>query len=62
MEFYRECHTWNGRQASLRGITSNEYLYYRCSTMQGEYETRHKPNPKAFAVALGSLQITAAEL
>jgi hypothetical protein len=56
-----ECHTWDGRQAALHGITSNGYPYYRCSTMQGEYKTRNKPNPNVFDEVLKSLQIGASE-
>jgi hypothetical protein len=56
-----ECHAWDGRQASLRGITGNGYQYYRCSTMQGEYKIRHKPHPHNFTAALTSLQMDAVE-
>lgn len=57
-----ECHTWDGRQASLRGITGRgEYRYYRCSTVQGEYKTRNKPDPKIFNGVLSTVGISASE-
>jgi hypothetical protein len=54
-----ECHTWDGRQAVLHGLMSNGYQYYRCSTMQGEYTTRSKPNPKVVNTVLNSLRMDA---
>ena len=56
-----ECHTWDGRQATLRGISGNKYPYYRCSTVQGEYKMRNKPRPELFMQALDSLGLDAEE-
>lgn len=59
--FCWECHNWDGRQASLRGISGNKYLYYRCSTIEGEYKMRNKPHPEVFSKALDSLGLDAEE-
>jgi len=57
-----ECHAWDGRQATLRGITGRgEYRYYRCSTVQGEYKTRNKPDPQIFSDVLSTVGISANE-
>jgi hypothetical protein len=56
-----ECHHWDGRQASLHGISGNRYKYYRCSTVQGEYKTRNKPHPEVFNTALNTLGLGAEE-
>jgi len=56
-----ECHHWDGRQASLHGISGNRYKYYRCSTVQGEYKTRNKPHPEVFNTALDTLGLGAEE-
>ena len=54
-----ECHTWDGRQASLRGVTGNHYKYYRCSTVISEYKLRRKPDPQAFDATLNALSMDA---
>jgi site-specific DNA recombinase len=57
-----ECHAWDGRQATLRGITGRgEYHYYRCSTVQGEYKTRNKPDPQIFNNVLSKVGMSADE-
>ena len=56
-----ECHHWDGRQATLRGISGNHYKYYRCSTVQNEYKTRCRHHPDAFHTALDTLGIGAEE-
>jgi len=56
-----ECYSWDGRQASLHGMTGNRYYYYRCSTIFNEYKTRNKPDPKIFANALSTLEMSAEE-
>jgi hypothetical protein len=57
-----ECHAWDGRQATLRGIIGRgEYRYYRCSTVQGEYKTRNKPDPKIFSDVLTTIGMSANE-
>lgn len=43
--FCWECYNWDGRKASLRGVTggsSGDIPYYRCATIQDEYKTRRK--------------------
>ena len=38
-----ECHTWDGRKASLRGVTGSAgNTYYRCATLHDEYKSRSK--------------------
>ncbi|MBN1666911.1 MAG: recombinase family protein [Anaerolineales bacterium] len=56
-----ECHHWDGRQATLRGITGNRHKYYRCSTVQNEYKTRCRHHPDAFHTALDTLGLGAEE-
>ena len=59
--FCWECHSYDGRQASLRGITGNRYQYYRCATMIGEYKSRKKPRPEMFGEAISSLGMNVEE-
>jgi site-specific DNA recombinase len=61
--FCWECHTWDGRQASLHGVTGNspEHRYYRCSTIHNEYKTRRKVDPQVFTGALQNVGISAEE-
>lgn len=61
MGYCWECHNWDGRQASLHGISGNTYPYYRCSTIQGKYKTRKKPRPEVFIDTLGALGLDAEE-
>ena len=56
-----ECHAWDGRQATLHGMTGNKYRYYRCSTIVNEYKTRKKAAPKVFDAALNTLEMSAEE-
>lgn len=56
-----ECHSYDGRQASLRGITGNRYQYYRCATMISEYKSRRKPQPEILNEALNALRMNAEE-
>lgn len=56
-----ECHAWDGRQATLHGMTGNKYRYYRCTTVMNEYKMRNKPDPKVFDTALNTLEINAEE-
>jgi len=43
-----ECHDWDGRKASLRGISgAGGSTYYRCATVQNEYKTHRKRKPGA---------------
>ncbi len=57
-----ECHAWDGRQATLRGITGRgDYCYYRCATVQEEYKTRKKPDPQIFSEVLTTVGMSANE-
>lgn len=41
--FCWECYLWDGRKASLRGVTGGSgNSYYRCATITDEYKTRKK--------------------
>jgi len=57
-----ECHAWDGRRASLRGITGRgEYRYYRCSTLQNEFKTRKKPDAAIAGNVLNTVGMAAEE-
>lgn len=56
-----ECHSWDGRQATMHGLTGNRYQYYRCTTVLNEYKMRNKPDPKIFDTALNVLGMDAEE-
>ncbi|MBU2610790.1 MAG: recombinase family protein [Chloroflexi bacterium] len=55
-----ECHTWDGRKASLRGVTGSAgNTYYRCSTLHDEYKSRRKRGPDEAADALPTVGMQA---
>ncbi len=56
-----ECRSYDGRKASLRGITSNRYQYYRCATMISEYKSRRKASPEVLSEAMNLLGMNAEE-
>jgi DNA invertase Pin-like site-specific DNA recombinase len=57
-----ECHQWDGRKASLRGITNSRgKASYRCATVHDSYKVRGKRNPGDAASTLSVVGLQAKE-
>ena len=55
-----ECHTWDGRKSSLRGISGAKgSAYYRCATIQDQYKARSKRKLSGTEDALPAVGIQA---